>query len=530
MSRTGLVKPVIKVRDLTDSRLLPISRSLAFRVNSLRHSVWGGPKELTMTAFGDAASLFELATALRCPVEVYDQASRLVWWGYVNTVTIKVDAMKLGLSLSTMYNRVRVEYNEVRSGARVLGSPQMTAWVEDADSVAEYGTREIQETLHDATQLQAETLRDLLLDRQKLPVAKWDTSGHSGSYSAAVQCVGWFNSLNWTRYSLDEGYEMYDDPGEGIQDVGNADVTNSAAQLFQVTGSKTYKAHSVEIRYRKEGNPTDNIKVSLWSLSGGAPLAQIAQGTAAGTSSPTDYTRVTFIMDVNPDMVPGTDHWIVISRTGADDGTNYYKVDLNEDAGYALGEAKQYKLSTTTWSTRSPAADFLFNLTGVRETSEQIEDIVTSNGEFINTFFRDVDSGVYTSPYRESELPAGEEIIALCKLGSDNSRRLIPYVDVNRNFFLTEEPVEPEALDIPSWFLTSTGRLKTSNHASIDPHVIPVGVWARMKHETPVNKNSLLVNQVDTVFIEEFSYNFATRRVSIYPRDISSPWDIGVQA
>lgn len=166
-----------------------------------RHS-WaaiGGPKDATITAFGDAPALWELVQMLRCPVEVRNHRGDPVWWGYVAEVEVSVGAITVAASLDTMANRLAVAY-AYTTPDNTIGTRATTAWVEDAQSVAEYGTFERLEASHTDDTTTAAALRDALLEAYKLPIPTVTVAAEAAEQRATLHCRGWWDTFARRMY------------------------------------------------------------------------------------------------------------------------------------------------------------------------------------------------------------------------------------------------------------------------------------------------------------------------------------------
>jgi len=78
-SETVLV-PVFQNRNFTPQVMSP---SLTFTVGRMSRNALGGPKRAEISAQGENVQLAQFLNSLREPVEIYDDAGRLAWWGLV---------------------------------------------------------------------------------------------------------------------------------------------------------------------------------------------------------------------------------------------------------------------------------------------------------------------------------------------------------------------------------------------------------------------------------------------------------------
>ena len=110
----------------------------------------GGPLKAYLKAKPNA-DMWELRNLMRAPVEIYGDDGELVWWGFVNRVTIPIGKkQRYGLGMNEVFNYVTVTYSE---GDTDVGS--------DSISINEYGQKEKRLTDTSLNVTNAEARRDL---------------------------------------------------------------------------------------------------------------------------------------------------------------------------------------------------------------------------------------------------------------------------------------------------------------------------------------------------------------------------------
>ncbi|MHB9032334.1 MAG: hypothetical protein ACYC6L_04715 [Anaerolineae bacterium] len=164
------------------------------------HSI-GGPQDADIALEGrDERAVWEALELLRCPVEIYNEYQVCVWWGYVHEVSVSVGAITMGVNLDGLANKVAVSY-ETDAGEQAT-----TAWSQDADSVALYGTKELLLSAKVVGVTAAEALRSVYLGGAKTPMAQFEaaTSDQVGA-RAKLHCKGWWQTLDWKYYAAATG-------------------------------------------------------------------------------------------------------------------------------------------------------------------------------------------------------------------------------------------------------------------------------------------------------------------------------------
>jgi len=199
-----------------------------FKVGAYSWSVFGGPKSAEIQVEGDENDLWEMIERLRCPITIWSDNGDAVWWGFVAEVELQLPAWTVGVNIDSMYNRIAVAYTTAADNGET-GARETTSWLEDADSVAEYGRKELLYTSSGSSLAHAEAARAMLLAQKKFPIPTIERADN-GKIGVTLRCRGWYSILNWRYYAESAGLEMYSTSGPGDQAVGTQSaIVNEAA-------------------------------------------------------------------------------------------------------------------------------------------------------------------------------------------------------------------------------------------------------------------------------------------------------------
>jgi hypothetical protein len=489
-----------------------IQYSLDFRPTRLSWNAIGGPDDATIEASGPEVELWELIERLRSPIEVIGPSGSLIWWGYIEGVSVNTSALNISVFLERMSNRICVTYSEVNV-AGTVGERRTTTWYEDADSIAAYGTKERRLSQSQATATEAENYAQTLLERMKFPIVKHTFSPGEPEATATIQCSGWWKTLDWKFYENSGGKEGYEEIGQGLQSLGDNSARQKMAQSFQIASGTTWEAQSVRIRMKKEESPVDNLTVGLYSDSAGAPGTLLASAQLAGSEVNENLNWHELLLNTRVLLAVSTTYWLVVSRSGATDATNYYKVDANEELGYTSGILRVWNGSA--WVARSPDADMLFAVGGVEETTTQLERMFTIGGQFFTGVDVDILSGVYSSPYRDGDQSVLSCVKEILKSGTTNLRRILATVNFQRRIKIYEEP----ASGSNDYALHANGDLHDVLDRFLNRWNYPVGIWVRLADVIPASADTSRIADPSRVFIERVIYNVEQDSVVIQERD-----------
>ena len=466
----------------------------SLRVDNYVNTVFGRSKKVKVTATGSKDDLPEFLQMMRNPIYIFDEErAKNVWWGYLNRATVFGDGFPQSVSMDNMANRIAVAYT-------YQFNRFTTAFSANAESVTEFGKKELLLMAREKSTAMAEQIRATELASRKYPILEPAFKSRRGNKLLAVlNGKGWMKSLSWQYYDQDEGNVSYEDFGSGEREIGEDDRP-IAAQAFKLGSAAGWTITALWLRVRKIGTPADNFQVSLFDSSSSVPNVSLT-GTPnlTGANITTSYVWYEFILDTPFAASTATEYWIHVKRSGAVDSSNFYMIDANKDQGYADGNL--FIKPSGAWYDKK--MDALFRVVGEEATTAQIIDIVTDAGEFfLGTDIINA-SGVNSTMFRAGDQTALYEIIELLKTGTTNNRRLLAEVTDVRNLRVFEEP----AKDQKNYSLDNDDVIRDENDNIVPPQECPVGIWMTFKDFIPATVNTSKLIDGSTIFVEEAMYD-----------------------
>ena len=259
---------------------------LDYSVVRYSHSVIGGPKLAEIRASGPELDLWELAEYARRPVKILSQKGDAVWWGFVSEIKIDVGLWEVGVNIDSMANYVGVAYEDDAD----QGQPKKTDWAAAADSISEYGQREILITSSGSNEAHALAARDKYLAEKKYPTPVINPRS-KGENTATLICRGWFDTLAWKYAPIAaKMFYSYEVQGNVYYPFGDNNCKEVAQGIWLSGNCNIVK---IGVYLKKYGSPTDNVKVSLCSSDGTeTPGTELTSGTVAGSGIGTDNDLV----------------------------------------------------------------------------------------------------------------------------------------------------------------------------------------------------------------------------------------------
>lgn len=132
------------------------------------------------------------------------------------------------------------------------------------------------------------------------------------------------------------------------------------AQSFSANDVAT--VDTIQIVLNKGGAPTDNVVIDLETDSAGTPSGtSLATASVTGTTLTTSLATTTFPLSAQVALASGATYWIVMSRSGALDNTNFYGTGVDATQPYARGDTSALN-DSSVWVAKSEDSGVSFQL------------------------------------------------------------------------------------------------------------------------------------------------------------------------
>jgi hypothetical protein len=315
------------------------------------------------------------------------------------------------------------------------------------------------------------------------------------------------NNKTWTVTSTPDG------PGVSavVTPTNVADEASGTANIIYV-GTKIWQtlelatdnpfyATAIDIRAMRN-TATDDLVVSLYSVSGGLPDTLLATATITNAGVPTFMGWVTGVLDTPTLLSFGTVYGILIERSSGTftDGTSF-NIGVDTALSYSRGSLQLDTDATNGWKARPTNADLIFKIAGEVENTIQITNIEASVGEFISAVQIDDVSGLRSTPYQDGSSTALQIIESKLEQGTSNGRQLLMKCDIDRRLIVYEAPTITAA---DTYLIDADGILRNRNGDPLALHKVPVGQWVKI---APLETLEGLPVAMKWRFIEEAQYD-----------------------
>ncbi len=293
-------------------------------------------------------------------------------------------------------------------------------------------------------------------------------------------------------------------------------ATTALAYSFTASNVQPYSPAELWLKIRREGSPADSVTIKLRSDSSNAPGTVLDQVTISGALLPKSMGWVKFNLNRTATLSLGTKYWITIQRTGSNSTTSFYAVGLDEDRGH---DGVLWIGDDVAWNARDKNASMPFQLWGHKQSSELIQDIIVSSGQYISGVDNRINSGIWRRSYRDGESTALSEIENLLDAGASSGTSIIPTITVGWRCIIDAA----DTSRIPEYKLMPDGRLLTSRGSNIDSGVLPVGKWCEIDGLPDGDGLAPL----SPFLIGYAEYSIRQRRISdLKPMGKRSVWDL----
>ena len=523
-----------------DAAVTAQPQGVRFELIRHRWAALGGPDAAELAAAGPEPALWHLTDLLRCPVAIHRLLGETgapagmpvgepVWWGFVERVEITCGELAFAVSLAEMANQVRVWYRPALPNTDYRLPWVATAWNGDAASQAVYGVKEFQEMLPESSASGAAGLRDVLLGQRKYPVrtlvaerlpaavepvtglgaGRQDASAPGGDNPRArVICRGWWHTAGWRHYEQPAGMQMVAGPGgSSLTPMGDAAQQRIRGTFFTPVGISSWPAVKVFLRLGiPYGAPADSLQVDF-QTAGGVSLATAAIAAPAITKS----GWYEFTLNTPPALAAGTQYLLIVSRTGAQDALNYYRVEIDT----TQSSDRAFYWNGAAWVSFTPNnASLIYKVQGEQDSLTLVASMLAAGagGQFFSGLDLPASSGQLVPMWRDGKKTALTELEALLRMG-DGTGRYLASVDGARRLSVFPQPAEGAA----DYGLERSGGVSDPSGMPLPPGTCVAGVWMRAAGLAQAAVVGPTMADPLRVFVEAMEWDNGRQRYLISP-------------
>lgn len=294
-------------------------------------------------------------------------------------------------------------------------------------------------------------------------------------------------------------------------DVTILNICQSLAREFTASATGTWRVKNVLLKVKKVGSPSDNLQVQLVSNGGSHSYTNIETATVAGSNLPINYSWVEIEFSGNNTITGGYDYAIIISRTGSPSTTDYYEVQLDDES------SESGVLFTNdgigSWTAHGEDHDLIFQVTGVEETTEQMENVLNLS-EYLD-FYIEAESGLDDSLYMGTYESAKSKLEKLLDFGTSTNKQLVAITDLEQNLYIREQQSKTQLHRLIR--VTTEGQIKDDMGNYIEDGELIFDRWVELDDSFTPYAYSANFNRT---YIAECEWNDTTKT-----RRISSGWE-----
>lgn len=347
---------MIKVRFVQRNHITEqtLPAGIDVRIVHRSNHVFGGPRECELELTGDAADMMETLDWLRCRVEVYDDAQP-VWWGVIKRVEVPVNRVRLSVDMDGVANAVKGAYTLTNSSGQPTGVRQDTVWVENAESIAIYGRKELLLSLGDMNAVQADLRVRRELNDRAFPRVHHEPD--EGNAVARIYAIGEWETLGWQYANVPTNIALaFQNVGDGTAVYNLTAPEIKVAQSFKVVSD--FQLADISLYLSKVGGPGDLTVEILDYVAEDMPGDVLTSVTIPAELVGTSASWVKAVLSQAYSMTAGKRYFLAISARWCD-LSNYYRVALDSNHGYPEGT---FRINVSSgWQTFAPDVPFRMN-------------------------------------------------------------------------------------------------------------------------------------------------------------------------
>lgn len=268
---------------------------------------------------------------------------------------------------------------------------------------------------------------------------------------------------------------------------------------------------------KRVGDPGD-LTLELRANNAGAPGTVLASCSIRAADIGTTFALVKKTLSRTVTVDATSTYWFMVSASG--DESNYYEIKFDNNSGYVGGSL----LVAVSDEWFEYPADMPFKLYAnlLIETTQQIQNIISTGGQFLRSVIANDQSGFFTGTYRNGDTTAQTEAEMLLETGTINYRRLMAMVNKDRSVDIQEA----EAENSSTVELRSDGRLYWINGDWVGPYYNPIGKWISLGSIYDLINTPL--KQIRSVFVTYCELDGDGNLTDMEPAGWVNPAGIGV--
>jgi hypothetical protein len=227
------------------------------------------------------------------------------------------------------------------------------AWVE-ADGTEDSGSFELSSTENEESCARMFCIQDAADPDTSPPVVSFLDSSVGNTQVTFEQVIA----------GIEVDYQKERTAGRNV-----GDTTSTERYAIQLDGDGETATHAV-VGLTKVGSPTDNVELKVFTDNGGEPSTTQVGGTASLDASTltTAWENHTLEFATSVTLAAATTYWLVISRSGSVDGSNFFAAetgtDITGEVSFVYDDsvwtATVYDLVFRLFSEEPTAKDFLW--------------------------------------------------------------------------------------------------------------------------------------------------------------------------
>ncbi|MBP7212730.1 MAG: hypothetical protein KBA03_00715 [Anaerolineaceae bacterium] len=307
------------------------------------------------------------------------------------------------------------------------------------------------------------------------------------------------NDGSWTALAVDFPFRLYEPvAGHQHQTIGSITMdlgTNVLSMAMSVRPTAGLTLSSVGVYIKKIGLPS-SLEIEIASDGSSVPGAIIGRAKISGDQIGTGSAWQIGALEKPIELEANKTYWLILTASGASE-ISYLTLTLDGAAGYANGKLL-YK-SGDPWTEADGDMPFRLYSNDLLETSQQIQNFLTSYGQFFRGVYVDVASGVLLESYRGGSVDAQTEIENLLENGTLDNLRLLAKVNYDQTVEVSLQPVEN---NYPEIMMKRDGEIYYLSGSKIEKSYDPTGKWMSLEDLLRSASYTNAVTGSQQIFIE----------------------------
>jgi hypothetical protein len=293
-----------------------------------------------------------------------------------------------------------------------------------------------------------------------------------------------------------EPWERTDRVAPGAATISVVHFGHRTAQSFTVPVAMPVERFAIKVA--KRGAPTDSLTVQICANASGAPGTVLISATIAASALEDGAPDWVWLLVSPYTLAPGT-YWLVTLRNGSLSGTDYFVVEMSEEA-----HDTTLQFTGGSWQPHTPGWSLPYQIWSAEDLGVQLRAVLDASTQFTQGADYALDFGILSNPTMDQMATGWDAALRLMGVGTSAGERVLLNVTMQGVLRIKTAPVSTGPNNV-LWTQDGVRRLTDSAGTPWEEGVLPHGMWLELGALR--GEGSALVGDLTPAFVERAEYD-----------------------